>query len=61
MALSASQIPAAHLPQSPPAPAPGTWVPAGDDPLAPARGILLGLLLGASLWAGGLWALVRVL
>jgi hypothetical protein len=33
---------------------------AAEDPLAPARGLLFGLVLGASVWAGGLWTLFHL-
>jgi hypothetical protein len=30
-----------------------------DDPLSPARGIILGVLAGAAIWALVIWAIVR--
>jgi hypothetical protein len=32
-----------------------------EDPLAPVRGIALGVVLSTPLWAGILWGVVRVL
>lgn len=32
-----------------------------DDPLAPARGILLGVLIGALMWAGLIWFAANML
>ena len=36
-------------------------LPVPADPLAPARGVVLGALLGAAMWAGGIGLALRFL
>jgi len=58
---------AVSSPHIPPTPFPAGRAPTAtddghlpEDPLAPARGILLALVLSMGLWAGGLWGLFQL-
>jgi hypothetical protein len=59
MAVSSTHVPTTQLPASsePAAAAAGRFP---EDPLAPARGILLALVLSVGLWVGGLWGLLQL-
>ena len=42
-------------------PAPSTTAVPQDDPLAPARGILISIPISAALWAGLIWLVSRLI